>query len=294
MILELSAYFPVKALCELMDVQRSSFYNWKKHLTDPSDRKKNYVHNLMLFKECHEKYPSHGYRWLNAKLRVDFGLVLSDSMAYKCCKELGIQSKSKRIRRRSYGKAATMAFPNLLIAGMNIDGPMQCIVSDMTAFYFNGVYYELTLYMDLWNNEILSHALSSRRGDRQTYISGLESLLELKKQHPEFKMVLHSDQGVVYSSKAYNELLPMYNVARSMSRAGTPTDNAAMEAINGWIKDELFMDFHITGKKSMKDEVADYIVFFNEQRPAYALNYLTPKEYRVQFYEQQQIADSRS
>ena len=187
-----------------------------------------------------------------------------------------------------------MAFPNLLIAGMNIDGPMQCIVSDMTAFYFNGVYYELTLYMDLWNNEILTHALSSKRGDRQTYISGLKDLIELKKQYPEFKTILHSDQGVVYSSKAYNDLLPMYNVARSMSRAGTPTDNAAMEAINGWIKDELFMDFHLTGKKDIKDEVADYIVFFNEQRPAYALNYLTPKEYREQFYERQQSDDGQA
>ena len=46
------------------------------------------------------------------------------------------------------------------------------------------------------------------------------------------QMILHSDQGSVYASKDFNELLPMYNVVRSMSRAGTPTDNAAMEAIN--------------------------------------------------------------
>ena len=50
-------------------------------------------------------------------------------------------------------------FPNLLSAELNIDGPLQCIVSDMTAFYVNGIYYELTLYIDLWNNEIVSKAL---------------------------------------------------------------------------------------------------------------------------------------
>jgi transposase InsO family protein len=109
---------------------------------------------------------------------------------------------------------------------------MQCIVSDMTAFYVKGVYYELTLYMDLWNNEIVSHSLSSRRGDRMTYISGLSDLLALKEQYPEHEMILRSDPGSVYSSKSFNELLPMYNITRSMSRAGTPTDNAAMEAIN--------------------------------------------------------------
>ena len=105
--------------------------------------------------------------------------------------------------------------------------------------------------MDLWNNEIVSHALSSRRGDRMTYISGLESLLALKQRFPEHEMILHSDQGSVYSSKKYNELLPMYNILRSMSRAGTPTDNAAMEAINGWIKAELFADFHVTGEREV-------------------------------------------
>ena len=137
--------------------------------------------------------------------------------------------------------------------------------------------------MDLWNNEIVSHSLSGRRGDRMTYISGLNDLLELKKKFPDMQMVLHSDQGSVYASKDFNELLPMYNVIRSMSRAGTPTDNAAMEAINGWIKAELFMDFHVTGDENVEKEVDDYIVFFNEQRPAYSLSYLTPKQFREQF-----------
>ena len=50
---------------------------------------------------------------------------------------------------------------------------MECIVSDMTAFYVKGTYYELTLYMDLWNDELIAHALSSKRGDRMTYLNGL-------------------------------------------------------------------------------------------------------------------------
>ena len=64
-------------------------------------------------------------------------------------------------------------------------------------------------------------------------------------------MVLHSDQSSVYTSKAFNELLPAY-VACSMSRAGTPTDNSAMEAINGWIKAELFVDLRVIGESPVK------------------------------------------
>ena len=68
-----------------------------------------------------------------------------------------------------------------------------------------------------------------------------------------------------------------------MSRVGTPTDNAAMEAINGWIKAELFSDFHVSGNERIEQEIDDYILFFNEQRPAYSLNYLTPLQYRERY-----------
>lgn len=281
--MELSGAFPVKLLCETMGIQRSSFYNWRKNLANPSEQTKELIKNILLFQEYHLKYPSHGYRWLSAKIRLDKGLICSDPYAHKCCKLAGIKSKAKHYRYKKPGEKGRI-YPNLLLSGLSIEGPLQCIVSDMTAFYVKGIYHELTLYMDLWNNEIVSHALSSKRGDRMTYISGLEDLIEIKKQHPEYQTVLHSDRGSVYASKAFNELLPMYNIARSMSRAGTPTDNAAMEAINGWVKAELFMDLHVTGTKQIEQEIAEYVTFFNEGRPAYSLNYLTPKQYKEAFY----------
>lgn len=282
MILELSGEFSVKDLCRIMDVNRGSFYYWKSKLNNPSNRTKSLISNILLFKEYHTKYPSHGYRWLNAKIRLDTGLIISDVHAHKCCKIAGIKSKTKHYKYRKPGNQFRI-YPNLLLSELQVNGPMQCIVSDMTALYVKGVYYELTIYMDLWNNEIISHSLSSKRGDRMTYISGLHDVLELKKQYPGFQTILHSDQGSVYSSKAYNELLPTYNIIRSMSRAGTPTDNGAMEAINSWIKAEIFTDFHIQDNENIQEKLSEYIKFFNEERPAYSLNYLTPKQFREQF-----------
>ena len=43
------------------------------------------------------------------------------------------------------------------------------------------------------------------------------------------------------------------------------------------------MDFHITGEKPVDQKIDEYIVFFNEQRPAYSLGYLTPKQYKERF-----------
>ena len=94
-----------------------------------------------------------------------------------------------------------------------------------------------------------------------------------------------TDQGAEYASKKYNDILKLNHMAHSMSRAGTPTDNAAMEAINGWLKAELFTDFHVTGKVSVEQEIEEYIKFFNEKRPAYALGYMTPKQYREAYGE---------
>lgn len=241
-----------------------------------------FLNNILLFKKYHEKYPSHGYRWLNAKIRLDTKTILSNVTAHKCCKTLGIKSTSKHYKYKKPGQPYR-TYPNLLLSELDIKGPMQCITSDMTTFYFNGIYYELTLYMDLWNNEIICHSLSTKRGDKRTYISGLKQLLKLKRQYPSLKTILHSDQGSVYASKEFNDLLPSYNITRSMSRAGTPTDNGAMEAINGWIKTELFTDFHITGELSISEELNRYIKFFNEERPAYALNYLTPKQFKEKY-----------
>ena len=40
-----------------------------------------------------------------------------------------------------------------------------------------------------------------------------------------------------------------HNILRSMSRVGTPTDNPIIEALNGWIKEELFLDFDLAHAK---------------------------------------------
>ncbi len=69
-----------------------------------------------------------------------------------------------------------------------------------------------------------------------------------------------------------------------MSRAGAPTDNAAMEAINGCLKEELFNNFKIKDSDDPKKCIEEYIKFFNEERPSYTLSYLTPKQFKEIFH----------
>ena len=160
--------------------------------------------DIELFKQYHDKYPTHGYRWLNAKIRLDLGVEYSDNYAQRCCSYAGIRSISRKCRYTKPGQKYKI-YPNLLMADLAVNAPFEVVVSDMTAFWCNKTYYELTLYMDLFNNEIVAYDISSKKGDRETYINGLNKLIEKKKEYKDLKMILHTDQGSVYSSKAYNE-----------------------------------------------------------------------------------------
>jgi len=241
--------------------------------------------DIKLFQEYHLKYPTHGYRWLNAKIGLDTGVIYSDNYAQRLCHYCGIKSTSKRFR--SYKAAGRECmYPNLLLADMNITRPFEVIVSDMTVIMINGIWHEITFYMDLFNNEIVAYGVSGRKGDRRTYINGRDKIIEIKKEeYPDYELILHSDQGSVYASKDFNETLPLYNITRSMSRAGAPTDNGAMEAINGWTKEELFTDFKITESDNVLKSIGEYVIFFNNERPAYALGYKTPKQVKDEYFQ---------
>lgn len=264
-----------------MGINRSGFYKWLNRKGNPSIREINRLDACRLFEEYHNKYPSHGYRWLNAKIKLDLGVVYSNNFAHKICKYLGIKSISKHVKR--YGKKVNREvknFPNYILAELNPLRPFQLVVSDMTAFWANKHYYELTLFMDLFNNEIIAYSLSNKKGDPSSYHKGLSDVLNKKEEYKDLDMILHSDQGSVYSSKKFNESLHLYNIIHSMSKPGKPTENGAMESINGWIKEELFIDFNIDSSNDIFTEIENYIHYFNYERPQSALKYLTPIQFK--------------
>ncbi len=83
-----------------------------KHVPQDLKSAKAFAENVALFQRCHALYPSHGYRWLKAKISLDTGKDLSDPYVHKRCRAAGTQSKSARIKRRSYrGLAIPIGFP---------------------------------------------------------------------------------------------------------------------------------------------------------------------------------------
>ena len=280
----LSRDYPVKDICEMMDVSRSGYYKWLRR--DPSDRDINREAMVEVVEEVHSEYPSHGYRWVAAYIRNTLRTKVSDNFVYKCFRYLGIKSETKHQHHYKPRKVKDR-FPNLIFSTWEtVDRPRQVVVSDMTAFKFWYFYFEITFYFDVFTKEILSWQLAERRGAREQYIDGLKDVVNLLKGRTE-PTVLHTDQGSVYASMAYNELIKDTLIVRSMSRAGRPTDNPVNEALNGWIKEELVIDFQIEtlrSREDVRDCIDKYVTFYNENRPCFAIGYDTPANYRRRYY----------
>ena len=125
--------------------------------------------------------------------------------------------------------------------------------------------------------------VSTRKGDIRSYYDGLKQVLKrIKKEQTDDLIFLHTDQGSVYSFKVYNKLLDNYNIERSMSRAGTPTDNQVNESLNGWIKEELIINFDLKHCKDVSKLIKKYIYYYNNEQSAFSLKYKTPIQYKIE------------
>lgn len=230
----------------MMGISRSGYYKWKKR--GKSDRDIQRRELIALVDTVHAEHRSHGYRWTAAYIRQQYGYECSDNFVYKCFRYLGIKAETKHqvhYRKRKIKDT----YPNLIFTTWGtVDRPRQVIVSDMTAFKFWIFYFEVTFYFDVFTKEILAYRIAARKGDRYQYINGLEDVKELLKGHTE-PVVLHTDQGSVYASKAYNDLIKDSVIVRSMSRAGKPTDNPVVCCSDGdWSGNIFDFYFRIIGK----------------------------------------------
>ena len=105
---------------------------------------------------------------------------------------------------------------------------------------------------------------------------------KIKRGYINSETIVHSDQGIIYTSVAFNNAFKDYNILRSMSRRATPTDNPIIESINGWMKEEMFKEWNLSQCDDVHKTVKKFIHYYNNERLAYALNYKSPIQYRTE------------
>lgn len=233
----------------------------------------------------HKKHKTHGYGYMAQVIRDETGWLLSDWLVHKVCKSLGIRSQARKPLWKNPGKEH-IEFPNIINNDWSTNRPFEKIVTDTTAIHNRYGMFEMTLFFDVFNNELLSYCVSPYRGGQnfKGHMKALKLFLneKIKRGYTDTETILHSDQGTVYTSRAFNNAHKNYNIKRSMSRVATPTDNPIIEALNGWIKDELYKDFDLYNSKNVYKTIGEFFNYFNNERLSYSQNYKTPVQARLE------------
>jgi transposase InsO family protein len=271
----------VTTLCELAGVSRSGYYKWKNRSKEPPSSDRQYIFDLV--DAVHAAHPSHGYRWVHAYLVQNEKIEVSADYIRRVFNILGIQSKTKH-KKRGEPRVSKDTYPNLVFSTWEtVDRPRQVVVSDQMSFWTSFHFWEVAFYFDVFTKQILGHGLTNKRGNPAIYYDGLNQALARLEDVDGEPTIMHTDQGTVYTSKAYNELIKEANIVRSCSRAGKPTGNPVNESLNGWIKEELFLDFNLHFALDVGAVINDYVDFYNSRRPCYSLGYDTPDNYYARF-----------
>ena len=267
-----------------MSVSRSGYYKWLKNRDTVPNHILNQRDVRKLIKEIHKEKPSKGYHTIAKTIRERYGWCVSDHYVHKNCKAIGVQSVVRRKKYKQLPGDRHHIYRNLVKNNWKTTQPFEIICTDTTLFRYQKALYDLTLYIDAFNNEIISYdlALSKQGSDPKNHHRALKKALEakIKRGYTNLKTIFHSDQGVIYASQAFAHAYKDYNIEWSMSRAGTPTDNPKIESLNGWIKSELIHDFDMKDCKDIHKLIEEYVYYFNNERYAHSLQYKTPIQYR--------------
>ena len=271
----------VSELCSIYGVSRSGYYKWLRRCRKPNRYEVSQQLLDAYVSDIHAHYPMMGYRSVRDMLALQFGWLVSDPSVWRSMRRLHIHGYTRRRKTPPPGSGMEhIRYPNLLGRNFCAEAPMEKIVTDVTYLKFQGKWYYLAAYLDLYNNEILEWELSDTF-DNLLVMRPAERLLKRTESTPH-QVLLHSDQGVQYSSAGYCNLLTKYNAIQSMSRAGTPHDNAVMESFWGRFKDTLHKHFRYWEKDDLFPVVAECVHYFNCCRPVRKLNGKPPVLFRTE------------
>lgn len=193
---------------------------------------------------------------------------------------LGLKSIVRRKKPQASPGEVHKKFDNLLKQDFRASEANQKWATDFTYLYLTGgdVRYNCTI-LDLYDRSVVA-SVTGRHITSELAIEALEKALENQRQVSNH-LILHSDQGSQFTSRAFTKYCEEHSVTQSMSKAGYPYDNAPMERYFNTLKNEEINHHQYREEKELYDAVEHFAyVNYNHERPHSYNNYLTPFEAR--------------
>jgi putative transposase len=259
---------------QLSGLARSTYYYYLKHQnTDKYGKEKEEI--LDIFNDNKGRY---GYRRILIAMR-NKGYVINHKTVLKLMNSLGLKGKQrKNDQYHSYKGTVGKVADNLLKRDFYAEKPFEKLTTDVTQFNICDSKVYLSPVLDLFNNEVVSYAVSMSPNLEQIreMLNGL-----FEKLPADAKPIFHSDQGWQYQHAEYQRLLSEHNITQSMSRKGNCMDNGAMENFFGRLKVEMFYGERFESVNAFIDELKKYIHYYNNERISLKLKGMSPVQYRT-------------
>ena len=261
-------------MLQLSGLARSTFYYYIQHpIKDKYKKEKQEI--LYIFLANKGRY---GYRRILIVLRQK-GYTINHKTVLKLMKELNLKGKQrKNDQYHSYKGTVGKVADNLLKRDFYAEKPFEKLTTDVTQFNICDSKVYLSPVLDLFNNEVVSYAVSMSPNLEQIreMLNGL-----FEKLPADAKPIFHSDQGWQYQHAEYQRLLSEHNITQSMSRKGNCMDNGAMENFFGRLKVEMFYGERFESVNAFIDELKKYIHYYNNERISLKLKGMSPVQYRT-------------
>ena len=226
----------------------------------------------------HENKGRYGYRRITMELHRR-SMYLNHKTVQRLMKELGLVCQVRMKKYRSYkGEVGNIA-PNLLKRDFHVKKPNQKWVTDVTEFSLFGEKLYLSPILDLHSSDLVSYTISDR-----PVLSMVTSMLDkaFAGLPDGTKLILHSDQGWQYQHRQYQAMLKEKGIRQSMSRKGNCLDNAVIENFFGLLKSELLYLQDFQSIEHFKQELFEYLDYYNNRRIKVKLKGLPPALHRQQ------------
>jgi putative transposase len=275
----------VSYLCEITGVSRSGYYRYFSNKAIQSREKKEKKDKALwakIMKAYKFKNRKKGARQIKMTLAGQFKLVYNLKRIRRIMKKYNIICPIRRAnpyRRIMKATQEHKVVPNLLNRQFKQGIPYKVLLTDITYLFFGkGKKAYLSTIMDASTNEILAYQVS----DKITIDIATDTLKKLKKNRRIRLLkgaILHSDQGAHYTSPIYQKLVEKFKLCQSMSRRGNCWDNAPQESFFGHFKDQAYIKPCET-LEELKQEIKDYMNYYNHYRYQWNLKKMTPVQYR--------------
>jgi putative transposase len=274
--MELRHQFDLDILLNCIKMARSTFYYYSKKAGRPDKYEQLKVQINRIY---HVHKGRFGYRRICLQLKRD-GMTINHKTVSRLMCDMKLKSLIRIKKYRSYRGELGKIAPNILNRNFKADGPAQKWATDITEFKVRGKKLYLSPIIDLFNQEIISYELTDT-----PVFKGVMDML--KKALPQVddcsKLLLHSDQGWQYQMRKYQQALRANRVTQSMSRKGNCLDNAVIENFFGTLKSELFYLNKYESTDQLKEDIKEYIWYYNNERLKLNLNGMSPMEYRAHY-----------